>query len=44
MATGNTAASRSLLFGEPREVGRIVCLVLIVAGTMGLKLFSGKAG
>ena len=32
-----------MLFGEPREAGRIVCLVLIVAGTVGLKLFSGKA-
>ncbi len=33
-----------LVFGESREVGRIVCLVLIVAGTVGLKWFSGKAG
>lgn len=44
--TGIGAAGTALLgmviFGEPREVGRIVCLVMIVAGTVGLKLFSGK--
>ncbi|HEY4416050.1 MAG TPA: multidrug efflux SMR transporter [Verrucomicrobiae bacterium] len=32
-----------LFFNEPRETGRVICLVLIVAGTVGLKLFSGKA-
>jgi quaternary ammonium compound-resistance protein SugE len=32
-----------ILFNEPREVARILCLVMIVAGTVGLKLFSGKA-
>jgi quaternary ammonium compound-resistance protein SugE len=46
--TGIGAAGTALLgmiwFGEPREVGRIVCLVMIVAATVGLKLFSGKAG
>lgn len=45
--TGIGAAGTALLgmaiFGEPREVGRIVCLLMIVAGTVGLKLFSGKA-
>lgn len=45
--TGIGAAGTALLgmicFGESREVARIVCLVLIVAGTVGLKLFSGKA-
>jgi quaternary ammonium compound-resistance protein SugE len=33
-----------LFLGEPREVARMVCLVMIVAGTAGLKLFSAKAG
>lgn len=33
-----------LFFGESRETGRIICLVLIVAGTVGLKWFSGKTG
>ena len=46
--TGIGAAGTALLgmiwFNEPREVMRIVCLLLIVAGTAGLKLFSGKAG
>lgn len=32
-----------LLFGEPATVLRIVCIVLIVAGIVGLKLFSGAA-
>jgi quaternary ammonium compound-resistance protein SugE len=27
-----------MLFGEPAEVGRIGCLVMIVAGTVGLRL------
>ncbi|MBB5746655.1 DMT family transporter [Brevundimonas variabilis] len=30
-----------LLFGEPATAMRIVCIVLIVAGIVGLKLFSG---
>jgi quaternary ammonium compound-resistance protein SugE len=46
--TGIGAAGTALLgmvyFSEPREVARIVCLVMIVAGTVGLKLFPGKAG
>jgi quaternary ammonium compound-resistance protein SugE len=29
-----------MLFDEPRSVGRIVCIVLIVAGIVGLKLFA----
>jgi quaternary ammonium compound-resistance protein SugE len=32
-----------LLFGEPATVLRMVCIVLIVAGIVGLKLFSGAA-
>ena len=39
-----TAVLGMLFFGESREVARIVCLVLIVAGIVGLKLFSGKGG
>ena len=42
-ATG-TALAGMVFFGESREVARIVCLVMIVAGIVGLKLFSGKAG
>jgi quaternary ammonium compound-resistance protein SugE len=44
--TGIGAAGTALLgmmfFSEPREAARIVCLVMIVAGTVGLKLFSAK--
>jgi quaternary ammonium compound-resistance protein SugE len=46
--TGIGAAGTAILgimfFGESREVARILCLVMIVSGTVGLKLFSGKAG
>jgi len=41
-ATG-TALIGMLFLDEPRQIGRIVCLVLIVASTVGLKLFSAKA-
>ena len=44
IGAAGTALFGMLILGESREVGRIVCLVMIVAGTMGLKLFSGKAG
>ncbi len=29
-----------LIFGESRDIGRIVCILLIVAGIVGLKVFS----
>ena len=29
-----------LIFGEPRDVSRIICILLIVAGIIGLKLTS----
>ncbi|MDQ3042374.1 MAG: quaternary ammonium compound efflux SMR transporter SugE [Acidobacteriota bacterium] len=29
-----------LIFGESRDIGRIVCIFLIVAGIVGLKVFS----
>jgi quaternary ammonium compound-resistance protein SugE len=32
-----------LLFGESREAARLVCIVLIVGGTAGLKIFSSNA-
>lgn len=37
-----TALLGMLLFGESREVGRIVSLLLIVAGIMGLKLTASE--
>ena len=44
IGAAGTAALGMMFFGEPREVARVVCLVMIVAGTVGLKLFSGRAG
>jgi len=45
--TGIGAAGVALLgmvlFGESREFARIVCLLLIVSGVIGLKVFSGAA-
>jgi quaternary ammonium compound-resistance protein SugE len=45
--TGIGAAGVALLgmvlFGESRDVMRIVCLLLIVSGVIGLKVFSGEA-
>jgi len=40
-ATG-VAAFSMLFLGESREVIRIACLLLIVAGIVGLKVFSGQ--
>ena len=30
-----------ILFDEPRDIARIICLLLILSGVIGLKLFSG---
>jgi quaternary ammonium compound-resistance protein SugE len=35
-----TALAGMLWFGESKEAGRILCLVMIVAGVAGLKYFS----
>ena len=43
IGAAGTAALGMIFFNEPREVARILCLVMIVAGTVGLKLFSGRA-
>ena len=32
-----------IYYGEPRTAGRIICIALIVAGIVGLKLMSGPA-
>jgi quaternary ammonium compound-resistance protein SugE len=39
-ATG-VAIFGMILFDEPRDLARILCLLLILAGVIGLKLFSG---
>ena len=43
LGAAGTAALGMIFFGEPREVARVVCLVLIVAGVVGLK-FASPAG
>ncbi|RYG73554.1 quaternary ammonium compound efflux SMR transporter SugE [bacterium] len=35
-----TAIIGMAVLGEPREVGRIVCLLMIIGGIVGLKMFS----
>jgi quaternary ammonium compound-resistance protein SugE len=37
-----TALIGILVFGEPRTAARLVCIVLIVAGIVGLKLASSS--
>lgn len=31
-----------VLFGESKDIARILCILLIVTGVVGLKVFSGK--
>ncbi len=40
IGAAGTATLGMVLFAEPASAGRIVCLVLIVAGVVGLKLFA----
>jgi quaternary ammonium compound-resistance protein SugE len=42
IGAAGTALFGMILFGESREVGRVLCLLMIVSGTIGLKLFAGK--
>jgi quaternary ammonium compound-resistance protein SugE len=37
-----TAIYGMLFFGEPRDVARVLCLLLILAGIVGLKLLSAR--
>lgn len=43
IGAAGTALVGMLWLGESREVGRIVCLVLIVSGVIGLKVFQARA-
>lgn len=40
IGAAGTAIGGILLFGEPASAGRITCLILIVAGVVGLKYFT----
>ena len=42
IGTVGAALLGMLLFDEPREIGRILCILLIVAGIAGLKLTSAQ--
>ncbi|MBS0660637.1 MAG: quaternary ammonium compound efflux SMR transporter SugE [Verrucomicrobia bacterium] len=44
IGAAGTAVLGMILFDEPRNAGRLACLVLIVAGIVGLKYFSPPAG
>lgn len=41
IGAAGTAILGMFLFQEPRAVARIVCILLIVCGVIGLKMFSG---
>ncbi|MCG3149627.1 MAG: Quaternary ammonium compound-resistance protein SugE [Verrucomicrobiae bacterium] len=43
IGAAGTAAIGMLILGESRDVMRIVCLVLIVAGVVGLRFFAPPA-
>lgn len=38
-----TAVLGIILFGESKELMRIICILLIVTGIIGLKVFSGQS-
>ncbi len=41
IGAAGTALCGMVLFQEPRTIARLLCLTLIVAGIVGLKIFSG---
>lgn len=43
IGAAGTVVVGMIFFNEPREVARVLCLVMIVAGTVGLKFFSKTA-
>ena len=44
IATAGTAIIGMAFFGESANFGRVCCLLLILIGVIGLKLFSGPVG
>ncbi|MCF6255044.1 MAG: quaternary ammonium compound efflux SMR transporter SugE [Gammaproteobacteria bacterium] len=42
IGTVGVAIIGMMLFGESKDIARILCIVLIVAGVIGLKVFSGE--
>ncbi len=37
-----TALIGMLLFGDSKELGRVVCMILVIVGILGLKFFSSN--
>ena len=44
IGTAGTAIVGMAFFGESANAGRVCCLLLILIGVIGLKLFSGSTG
>jgi quaternary ammonium compound-resistance protein SugE len=42
IGAAGTALFGIMILGEPRDAGRVLCLLLIVAGVVGLKLTSSN--
>jgi quaternary ammonium compound-resistance protein SugE len=42
IGAAGVAVAGMLLFNEPRDIGRIICIFLIIAGAAGLRLLVGK--
>lgn len=40
IGAASTAIMGILLFGESKELGKIICMFLIISGIIGLKIFS----
>ena len=42
LGTAGTVCADSLLFGEPWKLAKILCIVVLLAGVVGLKLVTGE--
>lgn len=42
IGTVGVAVLGMVLFGESKDIARILCITLIIAGVIGLKIFSGQ--
>lgn len=42
LGTAGTVCADSLLFGEPWKIAKIVCIVVLLSGVVGLKLVTGE--
>ena len=42
IGAAGVAVAGMLLFDEPRDLGRLLCIFLIIAGVAGLRVLAGK--